>query len=76
MKRFKKSIVVPISLAIYTAIIAILFYPKHPESEKPEMLAIIAICYVVIVILWFVLRRKEKITETNKSTFDEDNAKK
>ncbi|MDD4636810.1 MAG: hypothetical protein PHI48_00200 [Bacteroidales bacterium] len=76
MKRFKKSTVIPIALCIYTAIIALIFYPKQPVGEKTEMLAIIGICYVVILLLWIVLRKKEKIAEKNRSISNEDTSKK
>ena len=76
MKRFKKSTIIPIALSIYTAIIAFIFYPKQPAGEKTEMLAIIATCYVVILLLWIVLRKKEKIEEKNRSKFNEDNSQK
>ncbi len=66
MKRFKKSTVTTIALSIYTAIVAFIFYPKQPVGEKTEILTIIGVSYVIIFILWVLLRKKEKIAERNK----------
>ena len=76
MKRFKKSTVTTIALSIYTAIVAFIFYPKQPVGEKTEMLAILGISYAVILLLWIVLRKKEKMAEKNRSKFNEDNSEK
>ena len=76
MKRFKKSTVTTIALSIYTAIVAFIFYPKQPVGEKTDILTIIGTSYVVILLLWIVLRSKEKIAEKNSSKLNEDNSAK
>lgn len=42
---------------------AIYFLPRNSEISNTEKWATIGVSYVIIVLLWWVLRKKEKLME-------------
>ena len=65
MRRYKKSIWMPVVLLIYTTGMALYFLPKNTEISSTEKWATIAASYVIIALLWYVLRKKEKHMQKN-----------
>ena len=56
MRKFKKSFWMPFILFLYTTGMAIYFLPRNSEISETEKWATIGMSYVVIVLLWWVLR--------------------
>ena len=63
MRKFRKSTWMPLVLLIYTTGMAIYFLPKNSEISDTEKWATFVASYVIIALLWYVLRMKEKRME-------------
>ena len=55
----------PLVLLVYTTGMAIYFLPGNTEISSTEKWATIAASYVIIALLWYVLRKKEQHMENN-----------
>ena len=63
MRKFKKSTWMPLALLVYTTAMAIYFLPKNSEISDTEKWVTFGASYVIIGLLWYVLRMKEKRME-------------
>ena len=63
MKKIRKSNLLTAILFIYTTIMYIYLFPRNHEMSDTKKWVIIATSYAVLVILWFVLRRRETLRE-------------
>ena len=63
MKKFKKSTWLPLALLIYTTAMAAYFLPKNSEISTTEKWVTFGASYVIIGVLWYVLRLKERRLE-------------
>lgn len=71
MKKFKKSTWMPLALLIYTTAMALYFLPKNSEISATEKWVTFGASYVIIGILWYVLRLKEqRLEKRNKEIED------
>ena len=59
-KKLKKSIVLPVALLVYTTAMAVLFIPRNQELSDAEKWGTVIISYLIIALLWWVLKKKEK----------------
>ncbi|MBK5194508.1 MAG: LPXTG cell wall anchor domain-containing protein [Proteiniphilum sp.] len=63
-RKNKKQILLPVVLLIYVAILAIMTYPGYQASGNwHEFLSVIGISLLLAVLLFFILKRKQKIRE-------------
>ncbi|MBQ8521221.1 MAG: hypothetical protein IJ456_07595 [Bacteroides sp.] len=62
-KRMKKSVWMPLALFVYTTAMAVYFLPRNTEISDKEKWGTIGMSYLVIALLWFVLRKREKRLE-------------
>lgn len=62
MKKYKKSVILPLLLFVYTTLMAIYFLPRNTEIGRSEKWITIVASYLIILLLWWVLRTKEKMT--------------
>lgn len=63
MRRYKKSVLLPLILFWYTTVMAVYFLPRNSEISSTEKWLTVAGSYVIIALLWFVLRKKEQLAE-------------
>lgn len=63
MRRYKKSVLLPLILFLYTTVMAVYFLPRNSEISSTEKWLTVAGSYVIITLLWFVLRKKEQLAE-------------
>lgn len=63
MGKYKKSTWLPVALLIYTTIMAIYFIPRNTEIGSTEKYVTIGVSYLIIALLWLVLRKQEKRRE-------------
>ena len=63
MKKFKKSTWMPLALLIYTTAMAAYFLPRNSEISTTEKWVTFGASYVIIGVLWYVLRLKERRLE-------------
>lgn len=53
----------PLILLIYTTGMAIYFLPRNTEISDTEKWLTIGAAYLIVALLWWVLRKKEKLVE-------------
>ncbi len=59
--RPKKYILLPVSLALYAVVLAVISYPNYKkEGNLSEFWTIFVSCLVLPILLYFVLKRREK----------------
>ena len=61
MKRYKKYVLMPLALFIYTTVMAVWFIPRNQEMSDTEKWVTVTVSYVIIALLWWVLRKKEQM---------------
>ena len=62
-KKLRKSTWMPLILLIYTTGMAIYFLPRNTEISDTEKWLTIGAAYLIVALLWWVLRKKEKLME-------------
>ena len=72
--KFKKSVYLPVALLIYLGYMAYLGRGYFYSGEYLYYFGIIAICLIVIILLHFSLKRKEKLKNdaTEYGTYSDD----
>ena len=63
MRKFRKSTWMPLALLVYTTAMAVYFLPKNSEISETEKWVTFGASYLIIGLLWYVLRLKEKRLE-------------
>lgn len=63
MKRYRKSVIMPLALFIYTTVMAVYFIPRNHEMSDTEKWVTVCASYLIIAALWWVLRKKERMME-------------
>ncbi len=61
MKKFKKSPGLTIALLIYVSATAAYFLPRNTEISNTEKYVTVIASYVIVLVLWLVLRKKEEL---------------
>ena len=61
MKKFKKSTGLTIALLIYVSATAAYFLPRNTEISNTEKYVTVIASYVILLVLWLVLRKKEEL---------------
>lgn len=63
MRKHRKSVWLPAMLLIYTTAMAVYFLPRNTEVSDVEKYATLGLSYVIVALLWWVLRKKERMQE-------------
>ena len=61
MKKFKKSTGLTVALLIYVSATAAYFLPRNTEISNTEKFVTVIASYVIVLVLWLVLRKKEEL---------------
>ena len=61
MKKFKKSTGLTVALLIYVSATAAYFLPRNTEISNTETYVTVIASYVIVLVLWLVLRKKEEL---------------
>ena len=61
MKKFKKSTGLTVALLIYVSATAAYFPPRNTEISNTEKYITVIASYVIVLVLWLVLRKKEEL---------------
>ncbi len=72
MKKYRKSTLLPLALFIYTTAMAIYFLPRNTEISDAEKWGTIGASYAIILLLWWVLRKKERMLDKRIKEIDEE----
>lgn len=63
-KKIKSYVLVPVLLIIYTVVMAIVGLPRYRRSGNwREYVLIVSVSLIASVVLYFVLKRKQKIRD-------------
>ena len=63
-RRVKRHILFPLALLIYFAFMAVLAYPRYKASGNwGEYFTVIGVCILLALLLFFILKRKQKIRD-------------
>lgn len=65
MKKMKKSSALSMALLIYISATAAYFLPRNSEISVAEKYVTVFASYVIVLLLWLVLRHKEHRKERN-----------
>lgn len=65
MKKMKKSSALSLALLIYISATAAYFLPRDSEISVAEKYVTVFASYVIVLLLWLVLRHKEHRKERN-----------
>ena len=65
MKKMKKSSALSLALLIYISATAAYFLPRNSEIRVAEKYVTVFASYVIVLLLWLVLRHKEHRKERN-----------
>lgn len=71
MRKFRKSTWMPLALLVYTTAMAIYFLPRNTEISETEKWVTFGASYLIIGLLWYVLRLKEKRMEKRNHEIEE-----
>ena len=61
MKKFKKSTGLTVAFLIYVSATAAYFLPRNTEISDTEKYVTVIASYVIVLVLWLVLRKKEEL---------------
>lgn len=70
-RRLRKSVWMPLVLLVYTTAMAVYFLPRNTEISDSEKWGTIVVSYLVIALLWLVLRKKEQMLEKRNREIEE-----
>ncbi len=62
-KKIKKSTGLTIALLIYVSVTAAYFLPRNTEISNTEKYVTVAVSYIIVLVLWLVLRKKEQLQQ-------------
>lgn len=63
MKKIRKSTGLTLALLIYVSATAAYFLPRNSEISSAEKYITVVASYVIVLLLWLVLRKKEKLQQ-------------
>ena len=63
MKKLKKSSALSLALLIYITATAAYFLPRNTEISVTEKYLTVVASYVIVLLLWLVLRKNERMGE-------------
>lgn len=70
MKKLKKSTGLTLALLIYVSATAAYFLPRNTEISNTEKYVTVAVSYVIVLVLWLVLRKKEELQRKRREEDD------
>ncbi len=76
--KLKRSTVIPVLLAIYLLIMAVIGYPRYARGEESALFyfGVLFVTAIVIVLLHFNLKRQEKLRNSRRNDMESNNKQK
>lgn len=65
-KKIKKSTGLTVALLIYVSLTAAYFLPRNTEISATEKYITVGVSYLIVLLLWLVLRKKEALQRKRK----------
>lgn len=72
--RMKKSVWIPAVFALYSAVVYAIFIPRSSASVTDICLTV-GVNVLILLLLWFLYRRKEKMAERRRTDMEESERK-
>lgn len=66
MKKIRKSTGVALAFLIYVSVTAAYLLPRNTEVSLTEKIITVAVSYVIVLLLWLVLRKRNKCVNAAK----------
>lgn len=63
----------PLVLFIYTTVMAIYFIPRNHEMSSTEKWVTVTASYLIIIALWWVLRKREQMARKRDEQIENSN---
>ena len=76
MKKIRKSTGVAIAFLIYVTVTAIYLLPRNTEVNNTEKYLTLIGSYVIVLLLWIVLRKKEQLRDRRQKDDESNHLKK
>lgn len=76
MKKIKRSTKVALAFFIYVSVTAAYLLPRNTEVSPTEKFLTVAGSYVIVLLLWLVLRKKEQMRDRRKNDEQSNHFKK
>jgi K+ transporter len=61
--KIRKSTWLAAALFIYVSVMAVYMLPRNSEMSHTEKYITLSVSYIIVIVLWFVLRRKEQLQQ-------------
>jgi preprotein translocase subunit SecG len=61
--KIRKSTWLSLALFIYVSVMAVYMLPRNGEMSDKEKYITLFASYIIVIVLWFVLRKKEKLQQ-------------
>ncbi len=74
-KKLRKSTWLALALFIYISAMAVYFLPRNTEITETEKYITLGASYVIVIVLWIVLRKKENFKEQREKDLNNTNIK-
>lgn len=68
MKKIRKSTGVALAFLIYVSVTAAYLLPRNTEVSLTEKIITVVVSYVIVLLLWLVLRKRNKCVNAAKKT--------
>lgn len=60
---YRKSVFIPLALLVYTTGCFIYLIPRNPDVTVREVVVTVGLTYAIIAVLWWLLRKKERLAK-------------
>lgn len=72
MKKIKKSTGVTLALLVYVSVTAAYLLPRNTTTSDLEKYITLGASYLIVLVLWFVLKKKEKMQQQRREDEQSD----
>ncbi|KAA6345012.1 hypothetical protein EZS27_007397 [termite gut metagenome] len=70
--KIRKSTWLTAALFIYVSVMAVYMLPRNREMSHTEKYITLSASYLIVIVLWFVLRKKEQIQQKHREKEQKD----
>jgi ABC-type nickel/cobalt efflux system permease component RcnA len=74
-RKIKKSTLSALALFVYVTAMAVYFLPRNTEIGLTEKYVTLGASYVIVLALWLVLRKKERLRERRNEEYNKSKNK-
>jgi K+ transporter len=64
--KIRKSTWLTVVLLVYVSVMAVYMLPRNSEMSHTEKYITLSVSYSIVIVLWFVLRKKEQVRQKHR----------